>query len=63
MPKKNEPTALYRAMQELRRSSAASPHDSRPKRARTRSAAKGRAIRDSDQRGSFVSGITQESAH
>lgn len=49
---KHEPTAQYRAMQELRRSSAASPHkDSRTKRARTRAAAKRAAVRDS---GSFA---------
>lgn len=52
---KHEPTPQYRAMQELRKGSRTSPHkDSRTKRARTRAAAKGRAIRDSDQRGSFV---------
>lgn len=38
---------LYRAMQEKRRSSAASPHeDRRTKRARTRQADKSRAIRE-----------------
>ena len=42
---RNEP--LYRAMVELRRSSAASRHqDARTKRARTRSAAKSRALRE-----------------
>lgn len=60
MPKKNEPTALYRAMQDLRRSSAASPHDSRPKRQRSRADAKRAAIRSQDG-GSFVSRATQES--
>jgi hypothetical protein len=46
---------LAKAMRELRRSSAASPHaDRRTRKARTRSASKGRAIRDSDQRGSLV---------
>lgn len=44
---------LYRAMQEKRRSSAASPHDNRPNRQRTRATAKKAAIRDSD-RGSSV---------
>lgn len=35
---------LHRAMVELRRSSAASPHDTRPKRQRSRHAAKRAAI-------------------
>lgn len=46
---------LAAAMRELRKGSRTSPHqDSRTKRARSRQAAKGRAIRDSDQRGSSV---------
>lgn len=36
---------LYRAMQEKRRSSAASPHDTRPNRERSRRDAKRAAIR------------------
>jgi len=51
--RKNEPTAQYRAMQELRKGSRTSPHaDSRTQRARTRSAARNAAIREG--RGSSV---------
>ena len=51
--RKHEPTDQYRAMQELRKGSRTSPHaDSRTQRARTRNAAKGRAINES--RGSLV---------
>ena len=43
---------LYRAMQEKRRSNAARPHDSRPKRERSRADAKRAAIRKDS--GSYV---------
>ncbi len=44
-PVRNE--LLYRAMVEIRRSSAAQPQDSRPNRLRTRSTVKTEAIRSS----------------
>lgn len=65
MAKKNKPKgvpnagnrAQYDAMMEIRRSSAASPHDKRPNRERSRHAAKSAAIRNSyqpsDKGGSF----------
>ena len=45
-PTRNE--ELHRAMMELRRSSAASAHDSRPKRERTRLDSKRAAVKDWD---------------
>jgi hypothetical protein len=50
MYKKNKPIEnkpLYRAMVELRRSSAAQPQDNRPNRQRSRSDAMRAAIKDS----------------
>lgn len=38
---------MAKAMRDLRRSSAASPHDSRPKRERSRHAARNAAVKDS----------------
>lgn len=49
MGKKNrEPTPLYRAMLELRRSSAAQPHDPTPKKQKTRAGKKKQALKDWD---------------
>ena len=50
---KHEPTAQYRAMQELRKGSRTSPHDTRPNRQRSRQDAKRAAMRDSG-RGSLL---------
>ncbi len=41
--------AMYRAMLGLRSSSAASPHDTRPNRERTRADAKRKSINDSQE--------------
>lgn len=46
-PHRNED--LYRAMQERRRSSASTPHDSRPNRERARKEAKTKSIKRSEE--------------
>lgn len=43
----NQPSKVQR-LQDLRRSNAAQPQDSRPKRQRTRAAVKRQALRDSN---------------